>query len=220
MRLLLTSGGITNPSIRNALEAIVGKPISESIALVVPTAAHALPTDATRTAWRVVAGQFDAPLVEVGWKSIGVLELAALPTIDRDQWLPVLQATDVLLVAGGNPMYLCHWMRESGVAELLPSLHDIVYVGSSAGTLVATPRIGAEFVWWGDGGDATLGLVDFHVFPHLDNPALPLNSMAKAEDWAARMPAPSYAIDDQTAIAVADGVVDVVSEGSWTVLSS
>jgi dipeptidase E len=150
---------------------------------------------------------------------MGVLELTALPTIDREQWLPELRQTDVLLVAGGNPMYLCHWMRESGVADLLPSLPDTVYVGSSAGTLVATPRIGEEFVWWGDGSDETLGLVDFHVFPHLDNSTLPPNSMAKAESWAGRMPSPSYAIDDQTAITVSGDVVEVVSEGNWRVFS-
>jgi dipeptidase E len=125
-----------------------------------------------------------------------------------------------LLVAGGNPLHLCHSLPESGVADLLPTLNDTVYVGSSAGTLVATPRVGEEFVWWGAGDDATLGLVDFAVFPHLDNETLPQNSMANAERWAVGMPRPAYAIDDQTAIAVTGDAVDVVSERNWWLFSS
>jgi dipeptidase E len=44
---------------------------------------------------------------------------------------------------------------------------------------------------------------------------MPENSTANAEKWAAEMPVPSYAIDDQTAIKVTDGSVEVVSEGHW-----
>jgi dipeptidase E len=60
-----------------------------------------------------------------------------------------------------------------------------------------------------------LGLVDFTLLPHLDHPDMPDNSMADAERWAAGIPVPAYAIDDQTAIKVTDGVVEVVSEGHW-----
>ena len=156
-------------------------------------------------------------MCELGWKSLGVLELTALPSIDRALWLPMVQETDALLVGGGDPLYLCYWMRQSGLADLLPSLHETVWVGLSAGSLVMTPSIGADFVHWSPpgGGDRTLGVVDFAIFPHLDNPSMPDNSMAVAEKWAAGMPAPSYAIDDQTAIKVVDGEVEVVSEGHW-----
>ena len=119
---------------------------------------------------------------------------------------------------GGDPMYLHHWMVESGLADLLPSLSDTVYVGLSAGSMVMTPRIGEDFVEWrppGGAGDATLGLVDFAIFPHLDHPALPHNAMANAERWAAGMTVPAYAIDDQTAIKVTDDGVEVISEGHW-----
>jgi dipeptidase E len=114
-------------------------------------------------------------------------------------------------------MYLSHWMRQSGLADLVPSLRETVYVGLSAGSMVMAPRIGEDFVRWRqpDGGDETLGLVDFAMFPHLDHPALPENTMADAERWAAGMPVPCYAIDDETAIKVADGAVEVVSEGHW-----
>ena len=155
-------------------------------------------------------------MCELGWKSLGVLELTALPSIDKELWVPMVQETDVLLVNGGDPLYLCYWMRQSGVADLLPSL-ETVYVGLSAGSLVITPKIGEDFVRWTPptGGDETLGIVGFSIFPHLDHPDLPDNSMADAERWAAGMSVPAYAIDDQTAIKVIDGEVEVVSEGHW-----
>ena len=157
-----------------------------------------------------------SPMCELGWKSVGVLELTALPSIDKERWASWVAESDVLLVGGGDALYLCHWMRESGLADLLPSL-GAVWVGLSAGSMVMTPRIGEDFAHWKPptGGDETLGLVDFSIFPHLDNPDLPENTMADAERWAAGIPGPAYAIDDETAIKVTDGTVEVVSEGHW-----
>jgi dipeptidase E len=153
----------------------------------------------------------------LGWKSMGVLELTALPSIKREYWVPLVQEADVLLVDGGDSLYLCHWMRASGLAGLMPSLPETVYVGLSAGSMVMTPRIGEEFVRWTPptGGDETLGLVDFSIFPHLDNPEMPGNTIAGAEEWAAKLGGPAYAIDEETAIKVDDGTVEVVSEGHW-----
>jgi dipeptidase E len=145
-----------------------------------------------------------------------VLELTALPSLDEERWVPMVRGTDVLLVDGGDAAYLCHWMRASGLADLLPSLHETVWVGLSAGSMVMTPRIGADFVTWhSPAGDRTLGVVDFSIFPHVGNPDLPENTMAAAEKWAADIAGPAYAIDDETAIQVVDGAVKVVSEGRW-----
>jgi dipeptidase E len=120
----------------------------------------------------------------------------------------------VLLVDGGDATYLGHWLRESGLVELLPSLSDKVWVGVSAGSMVMTPRIGDYFVEWPSApDDRTLGVVDFSIFPHLD--AFPTNTPARAERWAADLGAPAYAIDEQTAIKVVDGSVEVISEGRW-----
>jgi dipeptidase E len=216
MRFLLTSAGIKNTSINNALVDLLGKPIAESTALCIPTATHAIPGGAGH-AWRFISGrEARTPMCELGWKSLGVLELTALPSIDEELWVPMVQETDVLLVNGGDPLYLCYWMRQSGLADLLPSLRA-VYVGLSAGSLVMAPNIGEDFVRWKPptGGDETLGLVGFSMFPHLDHEDLPDNSMADAEKWAAGMAVPGYAIDDQTAIKVTDGTVEVVSEGHW-----
>jgi dipeptidase E len=221
MKLLLTSAGIKNTSIHDALVDLLGKPIAESTALCIPTASYGHPGGAG-AAWRFISGREPrCPMCELGWKSLGVLELTALPSMDEAHWVPLVQESDALLVNGGDPLYLCHWMRQSGLAHLFPSLREAVYVGLSAGSMVMTPSIGDDFVHWKPptGGDETLGVVDFSIFPHLDNEDLPGNSMAEAERWAASMPVPAYAIDDQTAIKVIDGAVEIVSEGHWRLFS-
>jgi len=223
VKLLLTSGGVTNASIRNALVDVLGKPIASSRALCIPTAMYGHPhVGPGEGVWRFISGQSGNPMCELGWKSVGVLELTALPSIDEERWVPLVRETDVLLVSGGDALYLCHWLRESGLADLLPSLSETVWVGLSAGSMVMTPRIGEDFVGWKppSGDDTTLGIVDFSIFPHLDHEQMPENTMANAEKWAAEIAVPAYVIDDATAIRVADGTVDVVSEGQWKQLAS
>jgi dipeptidase E len=221
MRLLLTSAGIKNASIQDALVDLLGKPIAESSALCIPTATYAFPGGAA-SAWRLITGRAVTPLCGLEWKSLGVLELTALPSIKRDLWVPMVESTDALLVGGGDPLYLGYWMRQSGLADLLPSLDDAVYVGVSAGSLVMAPNIGRDFDSGNvpTGGDRTLGIVDFAMFPHLDHEDLPDNAMANAEQWAAGMSVPCYAIDDQTAIKVVDGTVEVISEGHWKLFAA
>ena len=225
MKLLLASAGITNASIRAALVDLLGKPIADSTALCIPTASYGMAGRGPVAAWRFIAGQEpDCPMTGLGWKSVGVLELSALSSLGREHWVPAVSEADVLLVNGGDPMYLHHWMVESGFAELLPSLlMNTVYVAFSAGSMVMTPRIGEDFVEWRPptgADDTTLGIVDFSIFPHLDHPDLPDNGMANAERWAAKMAVPSYAIDDQTAIKVTGDGVEVVSEGHWRLFES
>ena len=217
MKLLLTSAGIKNPTLREALIGLLGKPITECDALCIPTASYGSLYGTPAGAWRFICGKSAQPMSELGWKSLGVLELTALPSIDRERWVAWAHQADVLLVNGGDAVYLAHWMRQSGLADLLPLLSDTVYVGFSAGSMALTPRIGREFVGWQspEGGDAALGIIDFSIFPHVDHPDLPENTMAAAEEWAAGLGGPAYAIDDDTAIRVVDGAVDVVSEGHW-----
>ena len=217
MKLLLTSAGVNNKSIHNALIDMLDKPIADSNALCIPTAMYGHPwVGPGVNTWEFISGKSENPMVDLGWKSVGVLELTALPSINKERWVPLVQEIDVLLVSGGDALYLYHWMRQSGLADLLPSL-KAVYVGMSAGSMVMAPNIGEFFVGWTapTGSDETLGLVDFAIFPHLDHEMLPGNTMAAAESWAAGIQAPAYAIDDQTAIKVINGTVEVVSEGSW-----
>ncbi len=220
MKLMLTSGGVTNPTIEAALLRLLGKPIDQCRALCIPTAQWGHPMCGPSSVRGFVAAepsweQFSG----LGWASLGVLELTALPSIGTERWVPWVQEADVLLVDGGDATYLCHWMRESGLADLLPSLPDTVWVGVSAGSMVMTPRIGQYFVEWADApDDRTLGVVDFSIFPHLG--AFATNTLAHAEQWADDIGGPAYAIDEQTAITVVGDRVEVVSEGQWTKLRS
>jgi len=125
-------------------------------------------------------------------------------------------------------LYLRHWMQASGLADLLPSLRDTVYVGVSAGSIVLTPyncdaEFDLEFVPegsdMGEDAGAGLGLVDFALRVHLDAEGFDDSTLAEVEKWAAGIPAPTYAIDDETAIKVTDETVEVVSEGHWKLLT-
>jgi len=226
VKLLLTSAGISNASIHDALVELLGKPIAESSALFIPTAIYPFPGGAG-SAWKAICGEGPNPLCELGWKSLGVLELTALPSIRRDSWVPVLEETDALLVWGGDVLYLCHWMRQSGLADLLPSL-SAVYVGVSAGSIALTPyncdaEFDLQFVPEGSDmakdADRALGLVDFALRVHLDREGFEDSTLANIETWAAGIPAPTYAIDDETAVRVTNGTVEVVSEGRWKLLA-
>jgi dipeptidase E len=203
LRLLLTSAGIKNTSIHGVLVDLLGKPIADATALCIPTAIYAFPGGAG-SAWKLITGRAASPLCELGWKSLGVLELTALPSIEKTHWTTAVEEADALLVGGGDPLYLCYWIQQSGLADLLPSLHETVWVGVSAGSLVM-----------GTDGDRALGIVDFAMFPHLDHEAMPDHSMANAERWAAGLSVPGYAIDNETALKVTDGTLEVVSEGHW-----
>ena len=147
-----------------------------------------------------------------------MLELTALPSIETAIWTTAVQEADALLVGGGDPPYLRYWIEQSGLADLFPSLPETVWVGVSAGSLVMGPQVGEDFVYGGPpttSGDKALGLVDFAMFPHLDHEAMPEHSMANAERWSTGISGPAYAMDDETAIKVVDGSVEVVSEGQW-----
>jgi dipeptidase E len=227
LRLLLTSAGIRNTRISDALVELLGKPIAESTALFIPTGIYPFPGGGAM-AWKAISGDTKNPLCDLGWKSLGVLELTALPTIQRESWVPTLRETDALLVWGGDVLYLRHWMQTSGLADLMPSLSETVYVGVSAGSIVLTPyncdaEFDLQFVPEGSGmgedAGAGLGLVDFALRVHLDAEGFDDSTMAEVKKWAAGIPAPTYAIDDETAIKVTDETVEVVSEGNWKLLT-
>jgi dipeptidase E len=173
-------------------------------------------------AYRFITGAATTPMAELGWKSLGVLELSTLPTLSEDYWRPSVAESDILLVNGGDALYLAYWLRASGLADVLESMPEMVWMGLSAGSMAMTPKIGADFIDWlpPGGADVALGIVDFAIFPHLDHPALPENTMNDAERWAADMSIPCYAIDDETAIKVVDGTVEVISEGHWKLLNA
>ncbi|CEG22755.1 Peptidase family S51 [Planococcus massiliensis] len=222
MKYMLTSAGITNKSIEDALVKSLGKPVSECSALCIPTAMYGHPwVGPGIKTWEFISGNSENPMVNFGWKSVGILELTALPSIPWERWLPLIEKTDVFLVSGGDALYLAHWMRESGLAQMLPKL-EAVYVGMSAGSMALAPRIGEDFMGWmpPSGKDEGISLIGFSIFPHLENESLPENTLDHAAKWASKIQGPSYAIDDQTAIKVTDGKVEVISEGLWKSFST
>ena len=127
-----------------------------------------------------------------------------------------------MLVFGGDVAYLTRWMRESGLADLLPALRNTVYVGVSAGSMVTAPVFGETY----DDPErpfvieSGLGLVDFALLPHLDHENHPESTTAKVARMAAEVPVPTYGIDDQTAIKVVDGIIEVISEGNWQLFAA
>jgi dipeptidase E len=227
MKLLLTSLGITNQSIRGALQELTGKPIANTDVAYIPTAIHAMP-EGGAYAWEHLRTQF-----ELGWRSVAVLELTAFPSIERPHWLNQLQEADVIFVDGGNTPYLSYWVFASGLATELPRLlESCVYVGASAGSLIVSDNLQIDKQelrdtgvykddQYGDvgppnaGSDKTLGLVPFALRPHLAADYFERVSMEDMAHQAAMVDTPLYAIDDQTAIRVEDDVVTVVSEGAW-----
>jgi dipeptidase E len=214
MKLLLTSGGVTNDSIRAALVDLLGKPVEEATALCIPTGQWGHPMCDPESVRRFATDGSPATMTGLGWRSVGLLELTALPTMARERWEPWVRAADVLLVDGGEATFLAHWVRSSGLADLFPALADTVWVGVSAGSMVMSPRIGELFVEWRpEDGDRTLGVVDFSIFPHLR--LFPTNTMEAAEEWAAGLGNPAYVLDEQSAVVVDGDRVEVVSEGEW-----
>ncbi|HLJ85997.1 MAG TPA: Type 1 glutamine amidotransferase-like domain-containing protein [Candidatus Angelobacter sp.] len=239
MKLLLTSSGISNPTIHSALVDLLGKPITESNALFVPTGIYPF-SGGAGMAYKAVCGKVSTPLCELGWKSLGLLELTALPSIDRKAWVPSVEETDALLVWGGDPLFLSYWMNQSGLTDLLSALQrPLVYVGVSAGSIVAAPTFGETYgkPYRGTGSPLTLedmtfvgpegeitvnfitakgtGFVDFALIPHANDQRRPDASFVGAQKWAAKLPVPVYAIDDQSAVKVIGDSVEVVSEGQW-----
>jgi dipeptidase E len=220
LKLLLTSGGVTNPSIESALVDLLGRPIADCSALCIPTAQWGHPMCGPTSVRQFVVGDPAAPMSSLGWRSVGVLELTALPSIGKERWAPWVHDADALLVDGGDATYLFHWMKQTGLADILPSVPETVWVGVSAGSMVMTPRIGHDFVGWPSApDDRTLGVVDFSIFPHLNHEMMPRNNLAEAERWVTEIGLPAYAIDDQTAIKAVRGNIEVVSEGQWKLLA-
>lgn len=219
MKLLLTSAGISNASIRNTLIELLDKPIADASALFVPTAIYGIENggDIVR---RVICGQLGDPFCNLGWKQLGLLELTALPTMKQELWVSMLEESDVLLVGGGDCQYLTYWMQQSGLATMLPSLlNKMVYVGLSAGSMI----MGSYGTTYNNHTlpattDKCLSNLDFAIHPHLDHEWFPDNSMENYTKLAATLSMPSYLIDDQTAIKVVDHKVEVVSEGNWKLI--
>ncbi len=214
MRLLLTSAGITNKSIKNALLKLNGKPFEKSSMAFIPTAANIEPGDKD---WLI--NDFSR-CKDTGIDSIDIVDISAIP---QDIWEPRLLAADILVVGGGNTYHLMYWMNKSGLSQIMPGLLKTkVYMGISAGSMVQTINLAlsqsakmyTEYIG-NENIERGLSNVPFHIRPHLNSPWFPNIRKDFIEEKSKELKEPVYAIDDQTAIQVLDDTVTIVSEGSW-----
>ena len=214
MKLLLTSNGLCNKSIVNALADLLGKPFEKSTLAFVPTAAN---VEIGRKQWLI--NDMDN-CVKAGFATVDIVDISALP---KSLWQPRLDVADVMLFGGGNTFYLRSWFRKSGLEKLLPKyLKTKIYVGISAGSMVTGQKIilsDAKKLYYptikGFKDDEGLKLVDFSVRVHFNSDFFPNvrhNVIAKI---AKKSPEAIYAIDDESAIKVVDGKIEVVSEGEF-----
>ena len=226
MKLLLTSNGLSNDSIANVLEELVGKPRKEIKIAFVPTAAFPQDDDQHESRdWLVD----DLYRIKEFCGFIDVISLADLP---KDKILERLEYVDVIFVGGGNTFYLSYWMQKSGLSDVLPGLLKTrVYAGISAGSIIAGAQIVPssaldnieefrdddyyEQAIKGEASDKPLNLVNIVFRSHLNSESFPRVRKEILEQIVDKLPAPLYALDDSSALKIVDGTIEVITEGEW-----
>ena len=219
MKLLLTSNGLSNPSIASALFELVGKPAAETTIAFIPTAMNIGNGDKD---W------FVDDLVNIKNQNIALLDIVDISALPIEIWRPRLEAADVLFFSGGNTSHLMRWIIESGLKELLSEfLKTKVWVGISAGSMVTNPTLALSSndkkIYYeeitGYKSEEALGFVNFYVRPHYNSPHFPEANSEFLQQIAKNIPVTIYALDDMSALKVVDGGVEVVSEGEFLILN-
>ena len=218
MKLLLTSGGLTNKSISNALFDLVGKKSEDTILVFVPTASNIETGDKD---WLI---NDLINLKKQNFKSINITDISATP---ENIWRPQMEEADVLFFEGGNSYHLMEWMNKSGLTKILPELlKNKVYVGLSAGSMVTGKDLSLiqSQILYGEDWErkedmAGLGFVDFYFFPHLNSPHFNLRKEDVIREAVKSINGKVYAMDDNSALKIVDGKVEVISEGKYLVFN-
>jgi dipeptidase E len=218
VNLLLTSAGLRNETLRQALRDMLGKPFEAANVVYIPTASVA---ESGNHSWLVT----DVNRVHgLGWRQFDILELNGLP---RRMVLDRLQRADVIYTGGGNHYHLARSITGNGLADgFKEALEERVYVGVSAGSMIFSRNLderSAEVI--GDSADLhmlgaetlqpPLGLFDWYLKPHLHSPDFPNRDDSWADHIAQKAQFPIYFIDDDTAVRVHGDQTDIVSEGRW-----
>ncbi len=211
MKLLLTSAGLKNKKISNALIKLVGKPAKETSVAFIPTAANYERGDKS---WMI---QDIQNIQKQGFKSLDIIDISALP---KEEWLNGFKKADVLFFEGGNTFYLMHWIEVSDLKSIIPELlKKKVYVGSSAGSCVAGPKVltNLQKLFPDEENKYNvingLGLVQFHIVPHLNSQFFKELKENKIRKLGKNIKEPIYVIDDQCAIEVTNDSIKVIGEG-------
>ena len=213
MKLLLTSGGLTNKSIEKALFELVGKKPKDTTLCFIPTASNVEMEDKD---W------FINDLINISrqdFKEVYITDISAVP---EEIWKPQMEKSDVLFFEGGNTYHLMRWINKSGLVKILPELlKNKVYVGLSAGSMVTNPDLALRMsqIIYGDDLEEKhmdgLNFVDFYFLPHLYSPYFPERMEENAKEVAKEVNKKIYFLDDQSALKVVDGKVEIVSEGKY-----
>ena len=218
MKLLLTSGGITNKSIAEALFDLVGKKPKDTSLVFIPTASNVEMGDKS---W------FINDLINLKKQNFKSIDIADISAVDEKIWRPKLKRADVLYFEGGNCYHLMEWINRSGLAMFLPELLKTkVYAGASAGSMVASKDLAlkiSQIIYEEDLGRiedmAGLNFVDFYFLPHLNSPDFKKLRENFIKETVKEMPEKIYALDDNSALKVVDGKVEVISRGKWFIIN-
>lgn len=214
MKLLLTSSGITNKSIENALSDLLGKPYGKASVTFIPTAANVEKGDKS---W-LVDDMYNVRKLD--FASFDIVDISA---VSKDIWLPSIESADILVFGGGNVNYLLDWIEKSGLKDHLPKLLETkVYVGISAGSMVTASNVSltsSGILYYEDTGNFEnrkgLGYVQFEIRPHLNSQWFPKVRHDYLGKLAKETSSTFYAIDDNTAIKIINDRVSVITEGKW-----
>ncbi len=217
MKLFLTSAGLKNKSIASALGDLVGLPKEKIHIAFIPTAANVEEGD---------KGWLIDDLVNLKKQGYGCVDIVDISALEKEDWEPRLRTANVIAVGGGNTFHLMHWVKKSGLDKLLPELLKTrVYMGTSAGSCITGTTIYNSVqnlfketykLQIKDG----LGIVDFQFIPHLNSPYFKFIREKYLKEAAKDVDEVVYAVDDNSALKVVNGKVQVVSEGKYLIFNN
>ncbi|MFA6004980.1 MAG: Type 1 glutamine amidotransferase-like domain-containing protein [Patescibacteria group bacterium] len=216
MKLLLTSAGLTNPSISHAAEELLGQPAEGVKLAFIPTAANVEPGDKS---WMIQ----DLNNFQNAGFEVDIVDISA---VSKDTWLPRLLESKILFLGGGNTFHLMHWVQKSGLQEELPSLLKTrVYAGISAGSCITGPTVyNSVQNLFGEKYDlqikAGLGLVGFQFIPHLNSAYFDKIREVNLREASKNLKEPVYALDDNSALKITDDKVEIISEGEYLLFNA
>lgn len=214
MKFLLTSSGLTNQDIAKALSTLVGKPISETSLLFIPTAANKIMED---KGWLI---ENLSEIKDQGFKALGIVDIAV---VDRDVWYPQMEEADVICFGGGNELYLAQVLKERNVKKDLEDLLETrVYMGISAGSMVAGKLLENDLVHsiypeevFEEESTGSLNFVDICFLPHMNSEYFKQATAENLESMKDKISYTTYATDDSTALAIDGDTVEVVGGGKF-----
>ncbi|MFA7663002.1 MAG: Type 1 glutamine amidotransferase-like domain-containing protein [Patescibacteria group bacterium] len=217
MKLLLTSGGIRNKSIADALFSLVGKKPEDTTIVFIPTASNVETGDKT---WLI---NDLLNLKKLNFKSIEITDISA---VAEKIWKPSLENADVLFFEGGSTYNLMEWLNKSGLTKMLPELlKNKIYVGSSAGSMVTNKKLALEILKiYGEELEKNyeldgLNYVDFYFMPHLNSAHLINLREDFVKNVFKNMDEKIYVLDDESALKIINNKVEIISEGKWFMIN-